>query len=516
MRKIITLLLLATAFNSFSQDWPVKTMVMNKKQQNIAFTPVKPFSFISSKKLGNLGSYQELRLNNNLLAQLMQQKPAALQLDIPLNGSAKNAITCELVQYSLGNVKFTENNNTVIDDVKVPLTYRGIISNEKIVNTVILTVNEEYLSLSIMMQDKVIQVTLADEKDKSVYRVYNSNEVQFPQAAISCGTNKVPVSKTSGGIEINGVAPSTPAALRDKCINVFVDCFDSLYIWRNSNRQQTIEYVYELFNSVATGYYQDTVNVQITAVNVWTNDPYRGDTRENALFDLAGQWKDNFWGNICVGLDYSPAQRIRSGLAGDIGRIKAVSANTCPAYKYGGTDSLSACCYAELNYVGFNTTNFPTGPSTTGAQVYLVMHEMGHLLGSAHTQWCGWKLTSNPDTFGALDNCAPTEGGCPPGPPPPANGGTIMSYCTAGVGGNIINYTNGFGRLPGNAIRNFIDQSACVLNCTDCFGLLNLNKSSSGSSTAAVIQLPQLIIDKIPLLPQPAGNKFLTLQKPAQ
>ena len=29
------------------------------------------------------------------------------------------------------------------------------------------------------------------------------------------------------------------------------------------------------------------------------------------------------------------------------------------------------------------------------------MHEIGHLLGSRHTQWCGWKLTSNPDTFGA-------------------------------------------------------------------------------------------------------------------
>ena len=83
MRKLITLLLLATAFNSFSQDWPVKTMVMNKKQQNIAFTPVQPFSFISSKKLGNLGSYQELRLNNSLLGQLMQQRPAALHIGDP-------------------------------------------------------------------------------------------------------------------------------------------------------------------------------------------------------------------------------------------------------------------------------------------------------------------------------------------------------------------------------------------------------------------------------------------------
>jgi Metallo-peptidase family M12 len=297
-----------------------------------------------------------------------------------------------------------------------------------------------------------------------------------------CGTNASVPAHTSGGIDISG-APS-PLALRDKCVNVFVDCFDSLFIWNSSNKQKTINYVYELFNSVATGYFNDSVNVQITTINVWTTpDPYRGDIRNNALFDLANYWKDNFWGNICVGLDYGTNGR--SGLAGDIGRIKAVSTNTCPAFQYGGTDSLSACCYCDMNYI-VSVQNFPTGPNTTQQQVYLVMHEMGHLLGAHHTKWCGWKLTSNPDTYGTIDSCGKIERinsstpPCPQGPPPPANGATIMSYCvTSNLNGNFVSYTNGFGRLPGAAIRNFINQSTCLLNCVDCFGWLNNRKNDS-------------------------------------
>ena len=100
------------------------------------------------------------------------------------------------------------------------------------------------------------------------------------------------------------------------------------------------------------------------------------------------------------------------------------------------------------------------------------MHEIGHLLGAHHTHWCGWKISSNPDVFGAIDSCATPEGNCMKGPPPAAGSGTIMSYCNGNVG---VDYYNGFGMLPGNAIRNFVDQSVCILNCIDCFGVRNIN-----------------------------------------
>lgn len=239
--------------------------------------------------------------------------------------------------------------------------------------------------------------------------------------------------------------------------------------------QQTIDYVYELFNAVATGYANELINIQITTINVWTTaDPYRGDNRANALADLAANYKDNFWGNICVGLDYGINSGGRSGQAGEIGKVKAVSPNTCPAYAAGSNQF----CYCDLNYSVF-VQNFPVNPNATGPQIYLVMHEIGHLLGAHHTKWCGWKLTSNPDTYGTLDSCGVIEGGCAQGPPPPATGATMMSYCVTGNGpGQFVNFNNGFGTLPGNAIRTFVDQTVCIPDCMQCLGVITAGNNN--------------------------------------
>ena len=481
MKKLLILLLLAIATHCFAQDWPVKKQVMAAKAKGMVFTNISAFSFVANKTLPQRGVYQQLKLNTSLLAELMTKRPDAIRVILPL--SKNITITCDLVKFSMGNVKFTENNDGVVENIKIPVTYRGIVISEQKKNTVVLTVNEDYLSAVATMADKVIQVTKADEKDKSTYRLYNSTQLQFPVASpLECGTINT-AAQTSNGIQLTGEL-ANPLALRDKCINVFVDCFDSMYQWRNSNTQETVSYVYELFNAVATGFFNDSLNVQITAVNVWTTaDHYQSTSSKNGLANLSANWKDNFFGNICVGLDYSIRGANRGGKAGGIGRIKAVTTNTCPAYDYSGVNTFSACCYNDLNQGG-DARNYPTGPSTTGPQIDLVMHEMGHLLGAHHTHWCGWKLSSNPDTFGAIDNCAPTEAvnnstpACPPGPAP-TNGGTIMSYCSIAGPGQFSYFYNGFGKLPGDAIRNFIDQSACILLCVDCFGSINKGNNNN-------------------------------------
>lgn len=83
-------------------------------------------------------------------------------------------------------------------------------------------------------------------------------------------------------------------------------------------------------------------------------------------------------------------------------------------------------------------------------------HELGHNIGSPHTQSCSWQ-------GGPIDNCvAPEDGGCDPGPAPDASGGTIMSYCHLTRFG--INLAFGFGPLPGNLIRQNIANRSCLGN----------------------------------------------------
>lgn len=84
--------------------------------------------------------------------------------------------------------------------------------------------------------------------------------------------------------------------------------------------------------------------------------------------------------------------------------------------------------------------------------VMVVAHEIGHNVGSPHTQWCGW-------SGGAIDNCYTTEGGCPPGPAP-VGGGTVMSYCHMTSYG--INLSKGFGPQPIAKIKS------TVAVCSDC------------------------------------------------
>jgi hypothetical protein len=86
--------------------------------------------------------------------------------------------------------------------------------------------------------------------------------------------------------------------------------------------------------------------------------------------------------------------------------------------------------------------------------VMVCAHEMGHTLGSPHTQSCVWNGNNTP-----IDGCYPAEGDCGTAPVP-VDGGTVMSYCHLRATG--INLLKGFGPQPAAVIKNRIAGANCV------------------------------------------------------
>ncbi len=177
---------------------------------------------------------------------------------------------------------------------------------------------------------------------------------------------------------------------------------------------------------MATLYANESINIAISEIFVWTSpDPYSKTSSVTALY----QFKD-----------------LRPTYNGDLAHLAALGGNNI-----GGVAWLDVLC-SNYGYAYSNISSSYQNVPTYSWTVEVMTHEMGHNLGSNHTQWCGWN-------GGALDNCYTTEGGCSKGPAP-KNGGTIMSYCHLTNYG--INFNNGFGPQPGDKIRAKVAAANCL------------------------------------------------------
>ncbi len=213
-----------------------------------------------------------------------------------------------------------------------------------------------------------------------------------------------------------------------KTVQVYFECDYKLFTDKGSSTTNVTNYVTGLFNQVSTLYANENVGIAISQIYVWTSpDPYQGYNSTSSVLNVFRSTRGtNFNGNL--------AHLLSTRNLG------------------GGIAYLDVICFKNYAFgVSAISASYQNVPTYSWA-VEVVTHELGHNLGSWHTQSCNWP-------GGALDNCYTTEGGCSPGPPP-SNGGTIMSYChLTGYG---INFNNGFGSLPGNRIRDKVLAATCL------------------------------------------------------
>jgi len=223
-----------------------------------------------------------------------------------------------------------------------------------------------------------------------------------------------------------------------KKVSVSIRADYELYLRFGKNVQSVSNYVTSLFNQLNTIYRKEGIQISLTELVINTTpDGFPNTTSTNALNHFRNNYKA-FAGDVNVCL----SGVLKNGRAA-LGGIAYINALCVKSYAY---------AYVNVNASISSFPNF-------SFDVYAVAHELGHVLGSRHTHACVWGPLKNQ----ALDNCAKVEGSCLPGAKPIK--GTLMSYChVAGQPGIDLNL--GFGKEPGDLIRNTINKSSCLQSYT--------------------------------------------------
>jgi hypothetical protein len=398
------------------------------------FTAIKPFSILDESD----SLPPPFHKNYVKKETIVQIKPADLQ---KLNATSSGALNMslpfndqllelELVEqknlWENFQVKTSSSNNQPISYQKAKF-YKGIVKgdDESAVSLSIFPNEVMGLIFSKTLGNVVVSKAKSDATDNS-YVIYSEKDLLIT-AGYECHTPESTLHEVAPTLSTRSLNE-----LSSKWVHLYFECDYALY-QKKGSVENTVNYLTGIFNNVATMYMNEGISMAISEVFVWTTpSPYSTTSAITAL----NQFKT-----------------LRPKINGDLGHLVTYGGTAT-----GGLATIGTPCSEFLRYARSNISDiysdFPTYSWTT----MVITHEIGHNLGSNHTQWCGW-------VGGPLDNCFNTEGGCPVGPAP-TNGGTIMSYCHTKSYG--INLANGFGKQPGDVIRNTVVNATCLTTTAVC------------------------------------------------
>lgn len=367
-----------------------------------------------------------LQLNRGSVNRLLNSPNPALTLTIPVAGGPAIQLELARVEVTTSDFAVGTRGNAPQEDIQVEsgVHYRGVIKG-----------NENSLAAISIFRDE-ISGFVSDESGNWVigrmddgssdHIIYQEKDLKAASGFNCFAEEKSPIDNSGGRV---GAA----TGIACKTVSVYFEADYKLYQDKGSDVNNVTNYVTGFFNQVATLYQNENIDIQISQLYIWTStDPYASTTSTStALSAFRSRVGSTFNGNLAHLLT-------TRNLGGGIAYVDVLCNKS---YAHG----------VSMIYNSYST--FPTYSWT----VEVVTHELGHNVGSNHTQACSWV---KPDgTTGALDNCYTTEGGCPAGPAP-TNGGTIMSYCHLTSYG--INFLNGFGPLPGARIRDRVQNASCI------------------------------------------------------
>lgn len=440
---IAILLTIATAHGQNGIDsW------ISELQETHAFEPVVLFqpAPIQAKASRNMLPVQRLTLDRQQLDQIRLRRPSTFSLAIPVEGAEAVEVYLGAVELFTPDFKVSTKGTQPQQDVAYNrgIFYRGIIKDKP--NSVV-AVSIFQDEVNALIADDTGNRELIKDPGSGDYFLFDAKSLPV-MANFTCdvvsppGVHKPP----SDGNQTSGIGCKT--------VGMYLECDYQLYQDKGSNTTNVVNYISSLFNQVSALYSNENIDIQVQTIQVWTSiDPYAcNNSAANLLYAFRSTLGSNFNGTLAQFLT-------TRNIGGGIGYL-GVLCNKAYAH---------SVCYIQNTFTSITSYSW---------SVQVMTHELGHNFGSNHTHWCGWTLGNG--STGALDNCYSTEGGCVSGPTP-TNGGTIMSYCHMTTQG--INFSNGFGTIPGNLIRNQLINASCVASTGTIPSGLSTSNITASSAT---------------------------------
>ncbi|GEM_PF-6968489 len=415
-------------------------LVAQNQQSTARFNEFNPFEVNeTTNSFGEgyaLGSVQ-LDIKEDQLNAFIREKPATTTLKIPVD--KKSFFELELFKVDLfaENFIYRASDGRDLTTLNHGVFYRGIIKGD---NNSIASASIFGQEIRIMIGDNDGNYVIGKLKDGPSHVLYNDRKLLL-EAPPGCVVGDA---QDLGKDKLQTQVESTARNSMAKCVPIYVECDYDMFKKHNNSEASVIAFVSALVNETATIYANEQVAISLSDVKVWTTtDPYASLSSTSAVLQRFGQLtKNNYNGRLA---HFISTRRLGGGVAWlDV---------LCSSYFLSSGYHVGP--YAVSASMGTSITTFPT----YSWNVEVFAHEMGHNMGSPHTQNCSWNGNNT-----AIDACSYTEGGCPStyGACPPG-GGTIMSYCHLTNCG--IDFNNGFGAQPGALIRNRYNNAACALTC---------------------------------------------------
>lgn len=364
-----------------------------------------------------------LRLSTEKLSRIVATHPERLTISIPMKNGPTIKLNLKTEQVVADDFIVTTSENRIVDYTPGAY-YAGQVNQEGKSLAAISFFSDMVMGVWSFEGENYVLAHLNQDVFPAgqEYILYKESDLQI-QNTFTCDTDDIKLETMQNDAHSDDAKSSIA-----KVVKVYFEGDYRLYLDKNSSANNVTNYITGLYNVVRTLYQNESIDTEISEIFVWTNnDPYPTNDSGAALDAFQNRLNGSYNGDLA---------HLVSSVNSNNGGIAYVDALCAPVY---------GIAYSNI---GNSYSNFPTYSWTVG----VVTHEMGHNLGSPHTQSCSWN-------GGALDDCYPTEGSCSAGPTP-SNGGTIMSYCHLTSTG--INFNNGFGTQPGNLIRSRVAAASCL------------------------------------------------------